>query len=366
MPRRKLTDQTVKALVAKPAAGRVDYFDKVLPGFGIRVSSTGAASWFVFYRIDGKLVRDVFDRYSLKGLAAAREEARKRLELVGRGRDPRTEEARQKAQEAKERSETLRALAPLYKSTHLDTLRTGARLHREIEQEILPEIGDVPVRQITRARGMVLLDLIEADHGRTSRDRRLALLKHWWGWLETRELVDSNVLTRIPLYGTKKRDRVLSDGELVEVWNAAGTLTSTRGPAVRMLMLTGLRRNECFRSPVAELDAPARLLTIDGSRMKAGLAHEVPLSDACMAALSTLPRWNEPKTYLFPSLRSLDAPIGDHGQINWRSRCKDRSANPQVRTGRLVAGQGGGAPPRSDYVRHIHPQERNRRLRRGG
>src|SRR5262245_44762394 len=104
MPRRKLTDQTVKSLVAKPATVRTDYFDKLLPGFGLRVSPAGAASWFVFYRLDGKQVRDIFDRYPAKGLAAARDEARNRLDLVDRGRDPRQEEARQRAQEARQRA----------------------------------------------------------------------------------------------------------------------------------------------------------------------------------------------------------------------------------------------------------------------
>lgn len=337
MPRHRLTDPLVRSLAAKPpAAGRVDNFDMVLPGFGLKVSYTGDSKWFVFYRVDGKQVRDVFGQFPTMPLKDARAEARRRLEIVDRGGDPRLEEAQARARATQERQETLRLLLPLYKSTHLDGLRTGARQHREIEQQILPEIGDLPVRQITRARAMVLLDLIESDHGRTSRDRRLALMKHWWTWLEIRELVDKNIFSRIPMYGTTKRDRVLSDGELLEVWTAAGTLNAPHGQAVRMLILTGLRRNECFRAPLTELDMAARLLTIDGSRMKAGVAHEVPLSDAAVQVINSLPRWNEPKRFLFPSLRSLDSAIGDHGELKLQldvaimaaRRAKDPAADP--------------------------------------
>jgi len=69
----KLTDATVKAKAKHPPVeGRIDYFDQMLPGFGLRISSTGAASWFVFYRVDGQQVRDIIGRYPAKGLARAR------------------------------------------------------------------------------------------------------------------------------------------------------------------------------------------------------------------------------------------------------------------------------------------------------
>src|SRR5688572_18008051 len=137
MPRLKLTDLSLKSITGDKGvaalADRVDYFDKVLPGFGIRVSPTGAASWFVFYRVDGKLVRDVFDKYPVKGLVAAREEARKRLELVNRGKDPRTEQARQKVQEARQRAETLGKVADTYKTGHLDKRRSGVAVWASLQ-----------------------------------------------------------------------------------------------------------------------------------------------------------------------------------------------------------------------------------------
>src|SRR5262249_33256402 len=92
MPVLKLTDRTVKML-KPPADGRVDYFDKALPSFGIRTSSTGAASWFVYYRVDGQRVRDIIGRYPTNRLAEARHAARDKLQLVERGGDPRREDA---------------------------------------------------------------------------------------------------------------------------------------------------------------------------------------------------------------------------------------------------------------------------------
>lgn len=155
MPRLKLTDLSVKRVTSKPpAAGRVDYFDKTLPAFGLRVSSTGAASWFVFYRVDGKQVRDIFARHPAKGLVAARQDARDRLHLVERGRDPRTEEARQRAQEVRQRAETFGKVAELYKASHLDKKRSGKAGWASLQADLLPAWKDLPIRDLGRGAGL--------------------------------------------------------------------------------------------------------------------------------------------------------------------------------------------------------------------
>src|SRR5262249_6084266 len=53
MPTQKLTDKTLKGLKA-PASGQVDYWDELLPGFGVRVGTSGRKSFFVWTRINGK------------------------------------------------------------------------------------------------------------------------------------------------------------------------------------------------------------------------------------------------------------------------------------------------------------------------
>jgi len=137
MPVTKLTDRTLKAL-KPPSSGRVDHFDRILPSFGIRLSSTGAASWFVYYRVDGQQVRDIIGRYPAKGLAEAREEARSKLRLVERGRDPRQEDARQRASEAKRRAETFGAVADQYHAAHLSKLASGEELWLRVQGDLLP------------------------------------------------------------------------------------------------------------------------------------------------------------------------------------------------------------------------------------
>jgi hypothetical protein len=57
MPSVLLTDRRVASLKPKPR--RVEYFDRTLLGFGLRVTPTGAKSWVLLYRVasGGKLRR---------------------------------------------------------------------------------------------------------------------------------------------------------------------------------------------------------------------------------------------------------------------------------------------------------------------
>lgn len=317
MPRLKLTDLSVKRVTSKPpAAGRVDYFDKTLPAFGIRVSSTGAASWFCFYRIDGRLVRDIFARHPAKGLVAARQDARDRLDLVDRGRDPRTEEARQKAQEVRQRAETFGKVADTYKAGHLDRKRSGKAAWASLQADLLPSWKDLPIRDVGRGAVMERLDQIERERGPVARNRRLALIRHLLNWALDRELVTANVAARIPLLDEAPRARVLSDSELVEVWRASDLIDAPQGHAVKMLILTLQRRNEVFRAEAAEIDRADRLWKIEGRRMKAAKPHIVPITDPMLAVLDSLPKFDPPREHVFASPhRKASTPFGDHGGL---------------------------------------------------
>jgi integrase len=318
MPVTKLTDRTLKAL--KPlVTGRVDYFDSVLPAFGIRLSATGAASWFVFYRVDGSQVRDIIGRYPAKGLAEAREEARGKLRLVERGRDPRQEDARQRAAEAKRRAETFGTVADEYHEGHLAKLASGEELWQRVTDDLLPAWQNTPIRDIGRGDVMALLDRIEKAKGIYARNRRLALIRHLLNFALDRERVDANVAARIKLLEEPDRDRILTDAELAEVWHASGKLADAFQRFTRMLIATGQRRREVGEMAWPEVDEAEKLWTIPAARMKARELHEVPLSGLSMTLLKPAERDGETSaergTYIFSTGRGGDRPISGFNKL---------------------------------------------------
>lgn len=67
--------------------------------------------------------------------------------------------------------------------------------------------------------------------------------------------------------------------------------------ALRLQILTATRPSEAAGARWEEIDLKAKLWTIPGERMKAGREHRVPLSDALVAMLKTMPHRTGP---LFP------------------------------------------------------------------
>jgi integrase len=94
-----------------------------------------------------------------------------------------------------------------------------------------------------------------------------------------RGTVRSNPFAELPWpTAITKRDRVLSDEEAAAIWRAAGEATPPYGTIVRLLMLTGQRREEVAGMTWAELSEDLLIWTIPGMRTKNGVPHLVPLS----------------------------------------------------------------------------------------
>src|SRR5271163_3200867 len=94
------------------------------------------------------------------------------------------------------------------------------------------------------------------------------------------------------------RDRVLTAAELRLVWQLAGS--NDFGAIVRLLVLTGQRREEVGGMLWSELDLDAALWTIGKDRTKNGLQHDVPLSPPAVAILRSIPQRDD-RDFVFGS-----------------------------------------------------------------
>jgi integrase len=76
--------------------------------------------------------------------------------------------------------------------------------------------------------------------GRTAAYGRAA-----FGWALKRGMVQTNPFAALPVSkGIAKRERVLSDEEIREIWRAADKAAAPYGSIVQLLILTGQRRGE--------------------------------------------------------------------------------------------------------------------------
>jgi len=150
MPKKRLTALTVEKLKG-PDKGQVDYFDTLLPAFGLRVSSKGTKTYFAMLRVcrpdrEGKkLVRMKLGRHGLITLEEARNRARAAMRAASEGEDP----TRAPRPDHAPKPRSFGALAEEYFKAETAHQRRGKDVEQSIRQE-LAHWWEWPIDEISR------------------------------------------------------------------------------------------------------------------------------------------------------------------------------------------------------------------------
>jgi integrase len=146
-----------------------------------------------------------------------------------------------------------------------------------------------PISAVTRAAIATRLNHITANGGASTASRARAHLSALFSWAMTQGLAETNPVigTAVPDSGPS-RDRVLDNNELTAVWNACKD--NEHGKIVRLLMLTGCRRQEVGGLRWSEIDLEHGTLTISGTRTKNHRAHTLPITGLMRSIIESVPR----------------------------------------------------------------------------
>ena len=178
-------------------------------------------------------------------------------------------------------------------------------------------------RPISEIGPLDVLEIINAKKRRAPQMARalMVLIRRFFNWAcdahvygLTASPCDRLSVSRI-IGAVPKRNRRLNDDEVFAFWRATGKMGYPAGAAYKMLLLTGLRLNECAALSWPELSGD--LITIPASRMKAKDAtateHLVPITVAMQEIIASLPR-HRGGQYLF-SLSGGKRPLAMTGAI---------------------------------------------------
>jgi integrase len=279
----KLTDEYVKKLTVPHGKSEVIAFDADLPGFGVRLRSGGKRTWIVQYRVGRKQRRKTIGAVSeAMNAAKARKAADNDLAKVKLGGDPQKEKVETRDRAA----DTFPTLANRYLDRQKERLRP--RSYQQIRAHLTDHwkaFNRLSIHDIGRRNVAAQLVAISDERGPYAANRARTTLSAFFTWAMREGLIDAN-----PVVGTNKqasenrRERVLTDSELADIWRACGD--NDHGRIVRLLILTGARRDEGGGIARSEVDLKARNWTIPGERTKNKRTHEVPLSDAAIEVLA--------------------------------------------------------------------------------
>jgi integrase len=278
----KLTKETVAKL--KLEDGKLDqiWFDDDLPGFGVRLRAGGRAVWVMQYRIGVQQRRETLGDIRKVDLDKARKAAKARFAAVTLGSDP----AADKAQAKIKAKRTVGAIVDEYLAFKADKFRpkTMHETTRYLRQSWKPLHG-VPIHKVERADVATGLRRIASESGGVSANRAQAALSGIYTWAMREGLCDNNpTIATNQQADEEPRERVLSDAELAKIWKVLPA--SDYGRIVKLLLLTGQRRDEIGGLRWSEIDFDTRLISLPKERTKNKRPHDIPLSDSAIDVLS--------------------------------------------------------------------------------
>jgi integrase len=286
----KFTKDNVTALAPRAGKEADDIaWDESLPGFGLRFRGAHK-SWICQYRVGKQQRREALGDLRKVGLEAARKAARQRFALVELNVDPKATKATADAVAAAKR-QTLAATVESYLKAKEPTLRSSsfgaARRYFSVHWKPL---ATRPLTSIGRADVAALLREIIETRGRVSASRARAHLSTLFAWAIKEGLCDTNpaAATNDPGAGTKPRARTLDAAELAAVWRACDD--DDVGAIVKLLILSGQRRDEIGKLRWTEVDLDAATITLPPERVKNERPHVVPLAPVAAAILDAQPR----------------------------------------------------------------------------
>jgi integrase len=284
VPKIALSDVKVRSL-KPPSNGQLDYWDDKLPAFGVRVSQGGTKT-FVLKRNNSRIT---LGRFPILSLSDARIEARRMLAEFTLGK-------------IRPQSITYPSAVKLFITDKTRSRRKSTADQYEWFLSHFPfkgQLSDIVPSDIERT--------LKGIKSKSTYDHVLVAARIFFNWTIKRRYILQNPTFGLSPHGTSKRARVLSDEELIAIWNGCddGTneLPEHYRTIVKLLILTGQRRGEIAALQRSFIEDDTCLLP--GELTKNGRPHKFPVGPIAKSLL--LPLMEREGAYLFPARGKADS-----------------------------------------------------------
>jgi integrase len=324
----KLTDRSVKAI--EPTDKPQKFADE--KGLYLYVSQHGTKSWRYDYRIGGKRATVTFGKYPEVTLANARKKHLEARIKLANGGDPAQEKKVQKLERQNLQSNTFDDVAKIWfesKATRRSQVwREAHTLY--LRRDLSPFIGNLPIEEITTETLLAVLEKCRDRSSILTADRVRQTAVQVFDYGKRKLKVTFNVARGLVGWTDgemprKQNHAWLKGKELPAFLDAVeaypGYLTTKF--AVKLLLLTFVRKAELIEAKWSEFSLDDALWTVPPERMKMPTeekgnrhnGHEVPLSRQTLIYLKELKPLCSGSDFLFPSNSSLDKPMA-HSTLN--------------------------------------------------
>ena len=287
LQRKSISKRTVEALSVETDTM---FWDSELPGFGVRVYPSSSKVYIAQTRAKGKSKRVTIGRHGVLTAEQARQRAALVIARVKAGEDPIPAPVTPKPASGP----TVTEMAERYLEEHVAVRckpSTAVQRRFLLRKHVLPALGSTPLVTVSREDVADLHYKLRATP--TTANSAVATLSRIFTFAETCGLLPEggNPCRFVVKYRERKRERFLSDdefdrlGRVLTEMQAEGRLSAHAAAALRLLMITGCRRNEILTLRWTDVDLDAGELRLADA--KTG-ARKVTLSPPAVKVLTEL------------------------------------------------------------------------------
>jgi integrase len=298
MERLHFTKASIDALPL-PASGAVTYGDSKVQPLNLRVSSTGARTWNVlkWNRATRRPKRISVGPYPSVGVEMARRRAQEIIAALDQGRDPVAE------REAHFAYPTLEELSEAYAKR---LTATGCRHPEYLHYLVQLGLKDWLSRRVntlTQREISERHDRIARERGRVVAARTVKALRTLFNHVDRDlGLPLKNVARAVRVKDSQPRARYMTKDEERKLLAVLPAETQDAQDYIRLLMLTGARRDNVAGLRWADVDWIEQTWTIPAGDAKAGSPITVPLLPAAVEILERrCMALGEDATFCFPT-----------------------------------------------------------------
>lgn len=318
MPRTStlLTDTRLRN--AKPADKPYKLSDS--GGLCLLVLPSGSKHWRFRYRIAGKENVFAIGEYPRVTLAQARTARDQSRELVRKGAHPSHARKTERLEVATNAGNTFKAIAQEWISGNSPrwTDYYRGQVSRFLENDVFPEIGNMPIRHVKAAHILAILKRVSTRRTRRGAQGAPAvalLLRQWcsaifrYAVATLRADADPAAALRGSVIRNKVRHKNALDARSIAKFVHDLESAPCSKPvqiALSLLLLTFVRPCELRGAYWEEFDLEKRLWVVPAERVKMREKHLVPLSQQSIAVLKGLYALDGRRPQLFPNRRSSD------------------------------------------------------------
>lgn len=290
-------------------------------GLAIEVPPAGKLRWRYRYRFGGAarmLSLGTYPKVSLAEARRLRDSARK---LLTEGIDPseaRQDEKRETVVAALEAADTFEAMAREWMARQQVAEVTANKTRWILETFLIPELGNMPIRDITAPVLLKVLRKAEAS-GRLESAKRARIKAGQifrYAILEGRADIDPTSSLRGALKAPKaKHHAAITDpariGDLLRAIEGFDGQPVTKY-ALKIAPLVFVRPGELRHATWGEIDFDRRMWRIPAERMKMKAAHLVPMSTQVIALFRELHEITGFGNFVFPGMLSATRPMSEN------------------------------------------------------